>query len=121
MLISATVSPTPVIQADWLKPGVHINNIGPKFKNNQELDLSVAERAALLVTDTIAQVDKFGDQFITAASPLHDRLQELAPIVAGSAARERASEEITLFYSLGLAGTEVTLAALVAERMTAQD
>ena len=121
VLISATDSPTPVIQADWLKLGVHINNIGPKFKDNQELDLSVAERAALLVTDTIAQVDKCGDQFITAASPLHDRLQELAPIVAGSAARERASEDITLFYSLGLAGTEVILAAFVAERMTAQD
>jgi len=121
VLICATVSPTSVIQADWLKPGVHINNIGPKFKNNQELDLSVAERAALLVTDTMAQVDQYGDQFITAASPLHDRLQELAPIVAGTIIHERASEEITLFYSLGLAGTEVTLAALVAERMTAQD
>ncbi len=119
VLISATVSPTPVIQADWLKPGVHINNIGPKFKNNQELDLSVAERSALLVTDTMAQVEKCGDQFITAASPLHDRLQELSPFVAGSTTSARVDEEITLFYSLGLAGTEVTLAALVAERMTA--
>jgi ornithine cyclodeaminase len=120
VLITATVSATPVIQADWLKPGVHINNIGPKFKNNQELDLRVSGRASLLATDTMAQVKKCGEQFITAATPLHDRLQELAPIVAGSAAPDRAVEEITLFYSLGLAGTEVTLAALVAERMTAQ-
>ena len=67
--------------------------------------------------DTMAQVEKQGDQFITAEGPLHDRLQELAPIVAGSSARDRGSEEITLFYSLGLAGTEVTLAALVAELM----
>jgi alanine dehydrogenase len=120
VLICATVSPIPVIQADWLKPGVHINNVGPKFKDNQELDLSVAERAALLVTDTQAQVAKCGDEFITAATPLHNRLQELAPSVAGSSARERTSEEITLFYSLGLAGTEVTLAALVAEQMATQ-
>jgi len=104
VVISATVSPTPVIQAEWLKSGVHINNIGPKFKDNHELDLSVAERAALLVTDTMAQVHKCGDRFITSSSPLHDRLQELSPIVAGSAAPERASEEITFFYSLGLAG-----------------
>lgn len=121
VLISATVSPTPVIQADWLKPGVHINNVGPKFKNNQELDLSVAERAKLLVTDTLAQVNQCGDQFVTAASPLHDRLQELGPIVAGSPARAQGSDEITLFYSLGLAGTEVTLAALIAEKMASQD
>ncbi len=39
VLISATDSPTPVIQADWLKLGVHINNIGPKFKNNKELEI----------------------------------------------------------------------------------
>jgi ornithine cyclodeaminase/alanine dehydrogenase-like protein (mu-crystallin family) len=120
VLITATISPTPIIQADWLKPDVHINNVGPKFKNNQELDLSVAERAALLVTDTLAQVEKCGDEFITVATPLHNRLQELAPFVTGSAARERTSEEITLFYSLGLAGTEVTLAALVADQMTTQ-
>ena len=121
VLICATVSPTPVIQADWVKPGVHINNVGPKFKNNQELDLSVAERATLLVTDTLAQVDQCGDQFVTAASPLHDRLQELGPIVAGSTPFNRGAEDITLFYSLGLAGTEVTLAASVAERMASQD
>ena len=120
VLICATVSPTPVIEAEWLKPGVHISNVGPKFKNNQELDLSIAERAALLVTDTLAQVDKYGDQFITAGSPLHDRLQELSPIVAGSAPHTRGGDEITLFYSLGLAGTEVTLAALIAEKMTVQ-
>ncbi|MCH2201810.1 MAG: ornithine cyclodeaminase family protein [Fuerstiella sp.] len=120
VLISATVSSTPVIRADWLKPGVHINNIGPKFKNNHEFGLDVAERAAQLVTDTLAQVDDYGDEFITAETPLHKRLQELAPVVAGNDSVDRTSEEITLFYSLGLAGTEVTLAALVAERMAAQ-
>ncbi|MCH2212094.1 MAG: ornithine cyclodeaminase family protein [Fuerstiella sp.] len=120
VLICATVSPTPVIQADWLKPGVHINNIGPKFKNNHEFDLHVAERAARLITDTLAQVDDYGDEFITAQSPLHNSLQELAPFVAGTESIDRSPEEITLFYSLGLAGTEVTLAALVAERMTTQ-
>jgi ornithine cyclodeaminase len=119
VLITATISPTAVIQADWLKPGVHINNIGPKFKNNHELDITVAERAALLVTDTLAQVDKCGDEFITADSPLHSRLQELGPIVARPPI-DRVSEEISIFYSLGLAGTEVTLAALIAEQMMAQ-
>lgn len=121
VLITATVSPTPVIEADWLKPGVHINNVGPKFRGNQEIDLSVAERAALLVTDTLAQVDQYGDQFITATSPLHHRLTELAPMVADPSAHQRTADDISLFYSLGLAGTEVTLAALVAEQMQAQE
>ena len=38
-----------------------------------------------------------------------------------SSTRERSNEEITLFYSLGLAGTEVTLAPLVAEQMTTHE
>ena len=119
VLICATVSPTPVIEADWLKPGVHINNVGPKFRDNQELDLTVAERAAFLITDTLAQVEKYGDQFITAGTPQHDRLQELSPIIEGSVALDRKDDQLTLFYSLGLAGTEVALAALVAEQITA--
>ena len=119
VLICATVSPTPVVQADWLKPGVHINNVGPKFKNNHELDLSVAQRSTILVTDTLAQVEKCGDQFVTEGSPLHPRLQELAPIVAGSVSFARSDDDVTLFYSLGLAGTEVALAALVAEQLMA--
>jgi ornithine cyclodeaminase len=45
-----------------------------------------------------------------------DRMVELGPIVAGNAPGRQRADEITLFCSVGLAGTEVALAAEVVAR-----
>ncbi|MCF7625555.1 NAD(P)-binding domain-containing protein, partial [[Brevibacterium] frigoritolerans] len=42
IIICATNSRSPVIDADWLKPGVHINTVGPKSMNGHELPIEVA-------------------------------------------------------------------------------
>lgn len=115
VVITATVSSTPVLQADWLQKGVHINNIGPKFKDQTELDADVIARTDRFITDTRAQVDKTGDRFILHGTPQADRLEELSPIVAGTAPGRREPSETTLFYSLGLAGTEMLLAQRLLE------
>ena len=110
IVITATISSTPVLQADWLQPGVHINNIGPKFKDQTELDLDVISQTNRFITDTKAQVDKTGDRFILQGTEHFDSLEELSSIVAGTVEGRREASETTLFYSLGLAGTEMLLA-----------
>ena len=111
VLICATTSPTPVIDAAWLKPGVHINTIGPKFKDRSELGMDVFERASRLVTDSPAQAQAFGDTYVLHGTPMTDSVEDLSSIVAANAAQsQRKADRITLFVSLGLAGTEVVLA-----------
>ena len=125
VLICATTSNTPVLDAHWLKPGVHINNVGPKFKNRAELDIPVMERARL-VTDSPRQAETFGDTFILHGTSMANSIEDLSTIVANASPHaksrapckaERVPDQITLFISLGLAGTEVVLAnQLLAER-----
>ena len=110
IVITATISSAPVLQADWLQPGVHINNIGPKFKDQTELDLDVISQTNRFITDTKDQVDKTGDRFILQGTEHFDCLEELSSIVAGTVEGRRKASETTLFYSLGLAGTEMLLA-----------
>ena len=118
VLICATTSSTPVIQADWIKPGAHINTIGPKFKNNHELGQDVVQQATRLVTDTTAQLKAYGDTFLLHGWPQMDSVEDLSTIVAaaslpsptGGTTCDRSASDMTLFVSLGLAGTEVFLA-----------
>jgi len=118
VLICATTSSDPVIEADWLKPGVHINTIGPKFKDSHELGPDVVELATRLVTDAPAQLEAYGDTLLLHGGPQMDRVEDLSTIVAaqsppsqtGAATSTRTATDITCFISLGLAGTEVFLA-----------
>lgn len=113
VLICCTSSLTPVFQAEWLKPGAHVTNIGSKYKKACELPREVVERSAVLVTDSFGQVDSQGGphgRHFLAETPHRARLVELADEVAGKVAGRQNDEETTLFCSVGLAGTEMVLA-----------
>ncbi|HET6221991.1 MAG TPA: hypothetical protein VFE11_07485 [Dongiaceae bacterium] len=108
IVICATTSTSPVIDAAWLAPGAHVTTIGPKVKGQQELGLDVAARAGLIATDSPAQtvaLDFFLDGTAHAA-----RMIDLADIVAGRHSGRTGDDMVTLFCSAGLAGTEVLVA-----------
>ncbi len=110
VVIVATTSRTPVFDPEWLRPGTHINTIGPKFKEAHELPIEVARRAETIVTDSLAQVDAYAKPFFLADTPERERMVELSEIVAGHKTGRVSPEGITLFCSVGLAGTEVVVA-----------
>lgn len=108
-LICATNSSTPVFDAAWLRPGVHINSIGPKFVDAHELPLDAARRADVIVTDSLAQVDAYGKPFFLSGAD-RARMVELSEVLAGRQAGRLSDDDVTLFCSVGLAGTEVVVA-----------
>ncbi len=110
VLICATTSGKPVFEASWLKPGTHINTIGPKFIDAHELPLEVARESRVIATDSLEQVNTYPKPFFLANTPERDRMIALADIVAGKQKGRYSPEDITLFCSVGLAGTEVVLA-----------
>ncbi|MBI85184.1 MAG: ornithine cyclodeaminase [Planctomycetaceae bacterium] len=120
VLICATTSSHPVIEARWLKPGVHINTIGPKFKGSHEVGLDVAGLATRLVTDSSAQLEADGETLLLHGMPQLDCVEDLSTIVAsqgGGTGDHRLATDTTLFISLGLAGTEVFLAKRLMDSM----
>jgi ornithine cyclodeaminase len=107
IVICATNSDTPVMEAGWLAPGAHVNMLGRKTRDRHELGIDVAERAAVIVTDSPAQTRAYGAPFFLEGTPHLARMVDLADLIAGKAPGRRSAEATTLFCSTGLAGTEV--------------
>ena len=113
VLICATNSCTPVLNAGWLKPGTHINTIGPKLMGANELPIDAARRSDHIATDSLQQVDDYqtySTPYFLHDTPERGRMVELDELVVGKGIGRSSSDELTLFCSVGLAGTEVILA-----------
>lgn len=115
LVICATTSSTPVIDARWVKRGAHINTVGPKSRDAHELGLDVAEMADVIATDSPEQIRAYDPPFFLNGTSNGARVVDLAQIVEGRMVARRTGAETTLFCSTGLAGTEVLVAAKVLE------
>lgn len=107
IVVTATPSPEPVLRAEWLKPGAHVNSLGPKYRGRSEIGLDLVERAQWLVSDFPEQY-RGEAEFILHGTPHMERLRDLAELHA--ARPQRPAGAITLFLSHGLPGTEVAVA-----------
>lgn len=104
LLTLATSSPQPVIEADWVLPGTHVCTLGLKERERHEFPPELAGRCSLIVTDSPAQLEASSGGHVLSGvvvRALGECVQSLPP---------RREEDITLFLSVGLAGTEVVLA-----------
>lgn len=113
IVLCATASNIPVIHASDLKPGVHINTVGPKTVLGHELGVDMADAANIIVTDSLEQTRAYSSPFFLTGTRHEHRIQELADIVASSALGRTSPFDTTLFCSVGLAGTEVMLASAI--------
>jgi ornithine cyclodeaminase/alanine dehydrogenase-like protein (mu-crystallin family) len=111
IVLCATDSATPAIEARWLKPGAHINTVGPKSQGAHEIGIDVVASAVLVATDSPDQARAYDPPFFLIGTPHMDRMIDLATIMAGRVIRRADSGGNTLFCSTGLAGTEVLVAA----------
>jgi len=113
IVICATSSNVPVVEASWLKSGAHVNTVGPKTVTAHELGLDVAILAGTIATDSLDQMRSYDEPFFLVGSPVERSITDIAKIVCGDIAGRRSPDEITLFCSVGLAGTEVLVAAKI--------
>lgn len=116
IVVCATPSHVPVLQAEWLSPGVHINSLGPKTRRHHEIGVDIAAIARIIATDSPQQCDALDAPFFLDGTPHRQRLIDLADLVAGHKPARRAPDDITLFCSVGLAGTEVLVAEDILRR-----
>ncbi|MET9482119.1 NAD(P)-binding domain-containing protein [Streptomyces sp. NPDC006638] len=107
VVIVATNSTTPVLDADWIAPGTHVSTLGPKTASGHEVPAALVSRADVVLTDSRAQAAGYAEPHLFAP----ERMVELGAVLAGAAPCRTAPGQITVFCSVGLAGTEVALAA----------
>lgn len=117
IVVLATDSRTPVIETGWLSPGTHLNLLGPKGVDRREVPADLVDRLAAdpaepVCTDSRAQLAALD------GGSLFDpgRAVELGAVVAGTHPGRTGDQQLTVFCSVGLAGTEVVAGAALAER-----
>lgn len=110
IIICATNSRSPVIDADWLKPGVHINTVGPKSMNGHELPIEVAGKSSVITTDSLEQLCAYSTPHFLANTPYEQNIVQLSDIITGKTPGRTSTNDVTLFCSVGLSGTEVVVA-----------
>jgi len=107
-LVCATNSTEPVFDPDWLEAGTHVTTIGPRFEDAHELPLEVVARADSIATDSLPQVDAYDRPYIASGAD-RERMVELADALEHPELGRTDEDDITLFCSVGLAGTEPVL------------
>ncbi|HWI84152.1 ornithine cyclodeaminase family protein [Ramlibacter sp.] len=114
VLVTVTPSQQPLVAAEWVRPGTHINAMGADTRGKQELDPRLVA-AAVLFVDEAAQAMSIGEcQHAFAAglvTPASCRAT-LGEVAAGLAAGRQADGEITLFDGTGVALQDLVVADL---------
>ena len=60
IVLVATSSARPVIEAGWVAPGAHVSTLGAKMVDAHECPPELVRRASLVATDSPAQLDDYG-------------------------------------------------------------
>jgi ornithine cyclodeaminase/alanine dehydrogenase len=116
IVCTASTSKTPVVESDWIGPGVHINGVGSHSVDARELDAETVRRARVVVDTRDAALAEAGDLLMPIKEGLigEDHIRaELGEVVTGARPGRERDDEITLFKSQGLAIQDVATAALV--------
>jgi ornithine cyclodeaminase/alanine dehydrogenase-like protein (mu-crystallin family) len=111
IVILATSSSEPVVETNWLASGSHVTTLGPKQRGRSEFAEDLLDSATVLVTDSPAQLDAYDPPALASGDRHAGRVVGLGTVLAGAAPGRSGATDRTVFLSVGLAGTEVALAA----------
>ncbi len=122
IIVTATPSRAAILEADWVKPGTHINAIGSDNPGKQELAPELL-RKAIYVTDSTPQCASNGElQHAIAANVMaeDDVHAEIGAILSGATPGRTERGSITVFDSTGLGAQDLAIAACVLRRSRAE-
>lgn len=106
VILAVTTASRPVIMADWLKAGQHVSSMGQKFREAHEIDPMILNKSNLVTTDSTQQLKSYGSLFF-ADDSVRSGISDLSDHIDGGGRRD---DDISVFLSVGLAGTEVVVA-----------
>jgi ornithine cyclodeaminase len=119
----ATLAEAPLVQGDWLRPGLHLDLIGSFTPTMRESDAACFARSRVFV-DTEEALAKAGDVLQAIAEGGFDpaALQgTLAALCRGERAGRQSPHEVTLFKSVGTALEDLVAAELAVQTVMASE
>ena len=101
----------PILSADMIDPGAHVNAVGAIVPSRAELAPDVLARATQIVADSVPQAQKLSRELRDFFGPDPAKwgaVQPLASLVASRRARSP-SDDLTVFKSLGMGISDLSL------------
>jgi alanine dehydrogenase len=115
----ATISGTPLICGDWLRPGCHLDLVGAFRPDMREADDACVRRARIWVDTRAGGLHEAGDIVMPLAAGVireTDIRGDLFDLARGPAPQRSADGDITLFKSVGASIEDLAAAVAVYER-----
>lgn len=112
ILVTATPSRKPLVEAEWVQPGTHIIALGADAPGKQELASELTARTKIIV-DSRESACYGGEINVPLSQGIISRdhiWAEIGEILLGQKTGRENSQEITLFDSTGLAIQDLALA-----------
>ena len=119
LIVTATTAKEPILQAEWLKPGAHINAVGSHRPDLRELDGATLARSNVFVDSRDAIMAECGDVLLALAekSITADHVQaEIGEVLAAIKPGRTKTDELTIYKSVGIAIQDVAAAQLVYQK-----
>ena len=114
----------PVLRAEWLKQGAHVNAAGGNHWMRREIDEATVTGADVIVVDDLDQAKiECGDLMWPEARGTFrwDMAHELQDVIAGRVEGRPSDESLTLFESMGVALEDIAAAQLVYRKAVEQE
>lgn len=112
----ATLSATPVIKGEWVRPGTHLDMIGSHKPDTRETDNDAIRKSRIFVDSRMGALHETGELALPIAEGIisgKDVKADLAELIRGIHPGRQSEEEVTLFKSAGLAVEDLAAALLV--------
>jgi alanine dehydrogenase len=111
ILVLSTPARSPLIEASWIEPGTHVHTLGPKGAAEGECPKDLVQAATLLVSDSPVQLSAM--EGLDSPWTGGRVAISLGEILVGASPGRVSRDDITLYASVGLSGTEVLLASRI--------
>jgi len=122
IIVTATPSRKPLVSAEWVDEGTHINCIGADAPSKQELDPAILIKSKVVVDDW-SQSCHGGEINVPLAKGIitkEDVWGDICEIVAGLKQGRTSPDEITVFTSTGLAIQDAAAAKIAYQKALKQ-
>jgi ornithine cyclodeaminase/alanine dehydrogenase-like protein (mu-crystallin family) len=117
----ATTATRPIVQGQWLVPGMHLDLVGAFKRGMREADDAAIARCLIVVDTYAGALAEAGDVIEPIENGTITRsaiVGELAELVEGHVTGRRSESDITLFKSVGTAVADLAAAQLLLDRLT---
>lgn len=124
IICTVTSAVEPILAAEWVSQGAHINAVGASTPNARELDSALVVKSRIFVDWKESTLHEAGDFLIPKAEGVIDDSHikgEIGDLLVGKVAGRTNDEEITLFKSLGISTEDLAAADYLYSKALSQE